>query len=154
MKNKIILSILLCLSMTAKAENIKSDEFLWEKQESYLKNMKNLFSGLNIINDNLKSCRENYYKDKSEQEKNNYLGATSDYSTNLLVTSSMLDQSINKLEKTMKDDKETVLKNLRQYEDTIGELLKKEEKRNTGMLVNYKKTFNDINQIYCPSLKF
>ena len=155
MKNKIILSLALMLfSLNITAKESATDEYLWSQQESYVKNMKDLLSGLQDLNNNLEKCRDHYYINKTDEEKKSYIGATNDYSTNLVVTSTILIQSIGKLDDTMANNKEVVLKNLRDYESTIEELLKKEKDRNINMLNKYKTTFKDINKIYCPKIIF
>jgi hydroxylamine reductase (hybrid-cluster protein) len=130
----------------------KTDDFLWKNQETYLSNMNILYSGIVEINDNLTLCREEFYKGKSEEDKNSYMKATNDYSTNLLVTSSILSQSISELTKKMKEEKDVVLENLRGYSDTLEELVEKESKRNQKLLSGYEKTFTEINTFFCPTI--
>jgi hypothetical protein len=132
--------------------NILTDEELWKKQESYVKSMKDLYSGLSSVNNVLNTCREHYYQNKTDEEKNNYLGATNDYSAALLVKSSILNQAITALDKKMISEKEMILENLRKYGDTVEGLLEKEKQRNNNLLLKYQATLNQIKIIYCKDL--
>lgn len=150
MKKTILFALTLFISNNINAtEQEPTDSFLWKQQENYISNMINLENSLNKINEKLTECRINYYKDKTEQEKNTFLKETKEFSTGLLVTKTILAQSIQKLESKMKNDKEGVIKNLREYSDVISESLESENQRNKNILKKYSNDFNFIKSNYC-----
>ena len=138
-KAVLLLTMLLSINIVQAEEkkveevNISMEEeaILWEKQTEYLNNLKKLESELKNINDKLENCRESYYSiTESDQLKNDYLKDTKDYSTNLIVTSTILNQAIGKLENKMQNERGMVLEGLYQYKDTLSDHINKEKERN------------------------
>lgn len=157
-KSVLLLTILLSIN-TAQAEesiekevsiSMEEETMLWSKQTQYLNNLKGLESELKNINDKLEKCRKFYYSiTKSDQLKNDYLKDTKDYSTNLIVTSTILNQAISKLENKMKNEREMVLEGLYKYKDTLSEHINKEKERNIQIQLKMEEGFKVIKEKYC-----
>lgn len=159
MKKVIILALLLSINTIKAGEqkiekemNISMEEeaMLWEKQIQYLNNLKKLESDLKNINDKLDSCRESYYKTTENNNlKNDYLKDTKDYSTNLVVTSTILNQAIGSLENKMKNERGMVLEGLYKYKDTLSDHINKEKERNLKVKNKMEQGFKEIKEKYC-----
>ncbi len=158
-KAALLLTMLLSINIVQAEEkkveeevNISMEEeaMLWEKQTEYLNNLKKLESKLKNINDKLENCRESYYSvTESDQLKNDYLKDTKDYSTNLIVTSTILNQAIGKLENKMENERDMVLEGLYQYKDTLSEYISKEKERNIKIQLKMENGFKVIKEKYC-----
>ena len=157
-KAVLLLTMLLSINIVQAEEkkveevNISMEEeaMLWEKQTEYLNNLKKLESELKNINDRLENCRESYYSiTESDQLKNDYLKDTKDYSTNLIVTSTILNQAIGKLENKMKNERGMVLEGLYQYKDTLSDHINKEKERNIQIQLKMEDGFKLIKEKYC-----
>jgi len=154
---KITQCVVLCsviMSGLTFAANKEEDSDLWKYQTEYLNNMKLSLSKIQSLNENLEKCRNIYYEKKSIEDKNNYLKATKDYSTSLAISTVMLSQSIPALEDKMINDKEMVLTNLRDYKESLPELVLSEKKRNEDLVENYRNTFKEVNAVFCPKYKY
>lgn len=157
-KSVLLLTILLSIN-TAQAEesiekeiniSIEEEVMLWEKQNQYLNNLKILESELQNINDKLENCRELYYSiTENDKLKNDYLKDTKDYSTNLIVTSTILNQATSKLENKMKNERNMVLEGLYKYKDTLSEHINKEKERNIQIQSKMEAGFKVIKEKYC-----
>jgi len=157
-KAVLLLTMLLSINIVQAEEkkveevNISMEEeaILWEKQTEYLNNLKKLESELKNINDKLENCRESYYSiTESDQLKNDYLKDTKDYSTNLIVTSTILNQAIGKLENKMQNERGMVLEGLYQYKDTLSDHINKEKERNIQIQLKMEDGFKLIKEKYC-----
>jgi hypothetical protein len=156
MKKIILLIIFIITSINVNAANEKieisqeEELVLWEKQNNYINNLKLLENELDIINEDLNKCREKYYNKVKENElKNQYMRATKDYSTQLIVTSTLLVQAISKIENKMQNNKELVLKGLIEYQDSIDDSLKKESERNKNIKLKMEEGLTEIQKEYC-----
>lgn len=159
MKKLVLLLTILLSINTAQAEesiekeiniSIEEEVMLWEKQNQYLNNLKILESELQNINDKLENCRELYYSvTENDKLKNDYLKDTKDYSTNLIVTSTILNQATSKLENKMKNERNMVLEGLYKYKDTLSEHINKEKERNIKIQSKMEAGFKVIKEKYC-----
>lgn len=148
---KKILLMLFLTTFTLNAEvTEKEQEILWNKQIQYVQNMKNLLNSLDEINNKLDKCREFYYQStKDDKLKNEYLKITKDYSTQLVVTSTLLNQAISGIEVKMKNNKDSVLNGLIKYKDSLDSHLEKEAKRNNNIKIELIKGFEKVQEQYC-----
>ena len=148
---KKLLLILLFLGFNAQAEITEEEKnTLWNKQIQYLTNLKTLLSDLDIVSAELDQCRESYYSSvDNDEKKNEYLTVTKDYSTQLVVTSTILNQAITSLESKMETNKDKVLNGLIEYKDSLDRHLEKEEKRNNRIKRDLQNGLENLKNIYC-----